>query len=200
MFSRRYFLRHDSTNTLDCFPDFFTYFLMGTDSLLLIVYPIPRQLVPRLSHAKLICRQLSGVHPVHKVFFFRNVLALLYGIIAKSAIKAFVAGIMEYPKHPVLNASFTGSTRQSFELLGCLLADLQPFHIGSKGIRNFLATCLDSKVFLCFGNFGFTWIAVLRNKITGEAGEMIIINNLYCTFTTGYRFAGAGKVMFGLIS
>ena len=50
------------------------------------------------------------------------------------------------------------------------------------------------------GNFRFARVAVLGDEVTGEAGEVVIINHLNRTFTAGDRFAGAGKVMLRVVS
>jgi hypothetical protein len=64
---------------------------------------------------------------------------------------------------------------------------------------NFLAAGLDGEILLRFGNFRLARVAVLSNQVTGKAGEVVVFDIALTSLTYFDHFAGAGKMIMGLI-
>ncbi|GEM_PF-2800605 len=86
-------------------------------------------------------------------------------------------------------------TAQRLELFCGLFADLQPFTIRYPLVVQFLAARLYNEVLLGQGDLRLTRVAIHRNEVTGEAGEVVVLNFSLGPFAQRHHFAGAGKMV-----
>ena len=107
---------------------------------------------------------------------------------------------MEYTKHLALHSGVLCRAGECLEFLDSLFSQFQSFEVGRQLVREFLTTGLDSKVFLCLGDFGFARVTVLGDQVTGEAGQVVIGYFTSTSLTQFDHFAGAGKMIPRVIS
>ena len=90
-------------------------------------------------------------------------------------------------------------TTQCLEFFCGLFADLQPFTIRYQPVVQFLTARLYNEILLGQGDLRFARIAIHRNEVTGEAGEVVVLNFALSAFAQRHHFAGAGKMVVRLV-
>ena len=86
-------------------------------------------------------------------------------------------------------------TAQRLELFCGLFADPQPFTIRYPLVVQFLAARLYNEVLLGQGDLRLAGVAIHRNEVTGEAGEVEVIQLALAARAKLNHFAGAGKMV-----
>ena len=98
--------RRSPSNALDGLPDLLADLLMRSNRLLLVIHPLTRQLIARLSHAELVGRQLGRIHTVHELFFLGDAFAFLDRLTAESAVEPLVTRVVKDSEHSILHPGF----------------------------------------------------------------------------------------------
>lgn len=86
------------------------------------------------------------------------------------------------------------------ELLARLPTKFDALHVGGVLVRQFLPPCLHREILLGLRDRRFTRIAILRDQVTGEAREVVVVDLALAARSNGDHFAGAGKMVLHIVS